>query len=170
LSLQKGHRYLVDAAARVLASRPDARFLIAGDGDQMPALRERAAGAGVAGKLVFAGHRTDVPDLLGALDVFAISSLYEGTPLTLFEAMAAGKAIVSTAVDGCREVLEDGKTGLLVPPADAESLAQAILRVLGDDALRARLSARAREASRRYDVRTCVEEMQKVYEEVAPGA
>jgi glycosyltransferase involved in cell wall biosynthesis len=170
LSLQKGHRYLVDAAARVLASRPDARFLIAGDGDQMPALRERAAGAGVAGKLVFAGHRTDVPDLLGALDVFAISSLYEGTPLTLFEAMAAGKAIVSTAVDGCREVLENGETGLLVPPADAESLAQAILRVLGDDALRARLSARAREASRRYDVRTCVEEMQKVYEEVAPGA
>jgi glycosyltransferase involved in cell wall biosynthesis len=84
--------------------------------------------------------------------------------------MAAGKAIVSTAVDGCREVLEDGETGLLVPPADAEGLARAILRVLGDDGLRARLAARAREASRRYDVKTCVEAMQQVYEEVAPGA
>jgi glycosyltransferase involved in cell wall biosynthesis len=170
LSLQKGHRYLVDAAAHVLASRPDAWFLVAGDGDQMEALRERARALRVADRVVFAGHRTDVPDLLGAIDVFAISSLYEGTPLTLFEAMAAGKAIVSTAVDGCREVLEDGETGLLVPPADAEGLARAILRVLGDDGLRARLAARAREASRRYDVKTCVEAMQQVYEEVAPGA
>ena len=110
------------------------------------------------------------PTSSGALDVFVISSLYEGTPLALFEAMAAGKAIVSTAVDGCREVLEDGETGLLVPPADAESLAQAILRVLGDEPLRRRLGSRAREASRRYDVRTCVDEMQQVYEEVAPRA
>jgi glycosyltransferase involved in cell wall biosynthesis len=170
LSLQKGHRYLVEAAARVLASRPDVRFLIAGDGDQMAALRERATALGIADRVVFAGHRTDVPDLLGALDVFAISSLYEGTPLTLFEAMAAGKAIVSTAVDGCREVLEDGTTGLLVPPGDAERLGEAILRVVGDDGLRIRLAAAAREASRRYDVKTCVEEMQKVYEEIAPGA
>jgi glycosyltransferase involved in cell wall biosynthesis len=170
LSLQKGHRYLVEAAARVLAVRPDARFLIAGDGDQMEALRARAATLGIADEVVFAGHRTDVPDVLGALDVFAISSLYEGTPLALFEAMAGGKAIVSTAVDGCREVLEDGETGLLVPPADAESLAQGILRVLEDEGLRRRLASRAREASRRYDVRTCVDAMQQVYEEVAPRA
>ncbi len=170
LSLQKGHRYLVEAAARVLASRADTRFLIAGDGDQMEPLRARAAALGIADRLVFAGHRTDVPDLLGALDVFAISSLYEGTPLALFEAMASGKAIVSTAVDGCREVLQDGETGLLVPPGDAESLAQAVLRLLGDGALRARLAARAHEASRRYDVRTCVDEMQRVYEEIAPRA
>ncbi len=170
LNLQKGHRYLVEAAAGVLGPRPDARFLIAGDGDLMEPLRAQAQGLGIADKVVFAGHRQDVPDVLGALDVFAISSLYEGTPLALFEAMAAGKAIVSTAVDGCREVLEDGVTGLLVPPADAEGLAQAILRVLGDDALRSRLSAGAREASRRYDVRTCVDQMQQVYEEVAPRA
>jgi glycosyltransferase involved in cell wall biosynthesis len=170
LSRQKGHRYLVEAAARVLAARVDARFLIAGDGDQMEPLRAQAAALGIADKLVFAGHRTDVPDLLGALDVFAISSLYEGTPLALFEAMAAGKAIVSTAVDGCREVLQDGETGLLVPPADAEGLARAVLRLLADGDLRARLAARAREASRRYDVRTCVSEMQQVYEEVAPRA
>ncbi len=170
LSLQKGHRYLVEAAARILAQRPETRFLVAGDGDLLEPLRAQAKTLGIAEKVVYAGHRTDVRDLLGAIDVFAISSLYEGTPLALFEAMAAGKTIVSTAVDGCREVLEDGQTGLLVPAADAESLAQAILRVLGDDTLRASLSAKARAASHRYDVRTCVDEMQQVYEEVTAGA
>jgi glycosyltransferase involved in cell wall biosynthesis len=167
LSLQKGHRYLVEAAARILGKRPEVRFLLAGDGDQMEPLRAQALSLGISDKIVFAGHRTDVPDLLGALDVFAISSLYEGTPLALFEAMAAGRAIVSTAVDGCREVLEDGATGLLVPAADAESLAHALERVLADEALRTSLAARARAASRRYDVRTCVDEMQGLYEELA---
>src|SRR5262249_24734409 len=98
LSLQKGHLHLVEAAARVLGRRKkDVRFLVAGDGDRMDALRAQAAGLGIADRVVFAGHRTDVREVLGAIDVFAISSLYEGTPLALFEAMAAGKAIVSTA-------------------------------------------------------------------------
>ena len=79
-----------------------------------------------------------MPAVLGAIDVFCISSDYEGTPLALFEAMASGKAIVSTAVDGCREVLEDGSTGLLVPPRDPEALAAALARVADDaDAARA---------------------------------
>ena len=92
----------------------------------MPALRAQAAALGIAPRVVFAGHRADVPAVLGAIDVFCISSDYEGTPLALFEAMAAGKAIVSTAVDGCREVLEDGATGLLVPPRDPDALAAAL--------------------------------------------
>jgi glycosyltransferase involved in cell wall biosynthesis len=116
--------------------------------------------------VVFAGHRSDVPDVLGALDVFCVSSLYEGTPLALFEAMASGKAIVSTAVDGCREVLEDGVTGLLVPPADADALAGGLDRVLADPALRQGLGGRALEASRRYDVRTCVAQMEELYDEL----
>ena len=95
----------------VLAAHAAARLLIVGDGDLMAPLREQAHALGIADRTVFAGHRTDVPDLLGALDVFCISSLYEGTPLALFEAMAAGKAIVSTAVDGCREVLTRGRDG-----------------------------------------------------------
>ncbi|PYQ12640.1 MAG: glycosyltransferase family 1 protein [Acidobacteria bacterium] len=166
LSEQKGHRYLLDAAARVLHQRTDARFLIAGDGDQMDPLRRQAEELGIASSVVFAGHRPDVPALLGAIDVFAISSTYEGTPLALFEAMAAGKAIVSTAVDGCREVLEDGLTGLLVPPRDPEALAAALRRSLDDEALRASLAARAREASARYDISACVARMQDLYDEV----
>jgi glycosyltransferase involved in cell wall biosynthesis len=130
LNEQKGHRYLVDAAALLLARRPDVR------------------------------------DLLGAIDVFAIASTYEGTPLSLFEAMAAGKTIVSTAVDGCREVLEDGVTGLLVPPRDPGALAAALLRVVEDPALAGSLADSARSASTRYDARDCVRRIEALYDEV----
>jgi glycosyltransferase involved in cell wall biosynthesis len=172
LNAQKGHRFLLDAAARLLPRVPAARVLVAGDGDLMDPLRAQAAALGIAGKVVFAGHRTDVPDLLGALDVFCISSLYEGTPLALFEAMAAGKAIVSTSVDGCREVLEDGVTGVLVPPADADALAGGLEHVRRDEAWREALGRRALAASRRYDVRACVDAMQAFYDDLlaAPGA
>jgi glycosyltransferase involved in cell wall biosynthesis len=169
LNAQKGHRFLVDAAARVLSGRPSFRVLVAGDGDLMGALREQVASLGLEGRVVFAGHRTDVADLLGALDVFCISSLYEGTPLALFEAMASGKAIVSTSVDGCREVLEDGVTAVLVPPANAEALALGLERVLGDEALRAGLGRAALAASRRYDVGACVDRMQSFYDELLAG-
>lgn len=168
LNAQKGHAFLVDAAAR-LGHLPKLRVLVAGDGDLMEPLRERAAAAGLGDRVVFAGHRTDVPDVLGAVDVFCLSSLYEGTPLALFEAMAAGKAIVSTAVDGCREVLSDGDTALLVPPADATALAAALERVATSADLRDRLARRAREESRRYDVRACVDAMQDLYDEVLAG-
>jgi len=165
LNEQKGHRYLVEAMARVLAGR-EARLLVAGDGDLMESLRRQAGELGIADRVVFAGHRNDVPDLLGAIDVFCISSVYEGTPLTLFEAMAAGKAVVSTAVDGCREVLEEGSTGLLVPPRDPDALAAALGRVLDDAPLRASLAAAAHAASRRYDVNACVRQIEAVYDEV----
>jgi glycosyltransferase involved in cell wall biosynthesis len=80
--------------------------------------------------------------------------------------MAAGRPIVSTAVDGCREVLEDGVSGLLVPPADAEALAGALERVVTDADLRRALGRRALEESRRYDVQACVEQMQALYDQV----
>jgi glycosyltransferase involved in cell wall biosynthesis len=132
----------------------------------MEALRAQARDLGIADRVLFAGHRADVPDVLGAIDVFCISSTYEGTPLTLFETMAAGKAIVSTAVDGCREVLEDERTGLLVPPRDPEALGAALLRVLEDEPLRRGLAERARAASARYDIRSCVAQMEALYDEV----
>jgi glycosyltransferase involved in cell wall biosynthesis len=169
LNAQKGHTHLLDAAPEALARHPDARLLIVGDGDLMDLLREKARRLPVADRVVFAGHRSDVPDVLAAVDVFCISSLYEGTPLALFEAMAAGRPIVSTAVDGCREVLEDGVTGLLVPPGDPPALARALDRVLSDAALRGDLAHHALEASRRFDVRRCVEQMEDLYDEVLAG-
>jgi glycosyltransferase involved in cell wall biosynthesis len=166
LNEQKGHRYLVEAAPALLGPRPSAHVLIVGDGDQMEPLKAQAAALGLAARVTFAGHRTDIPALLGALDVFAISSTYEGTPLALFEALAAGKPIVSTAVDGCREVLEEGVTGLLVPPRDGPALAAALGRVLDDAGLRRSLADNARGASTRYDIRACVASMEALYDEV----
>jgi glycosyltransferase involved in cell wall biosynthesis len=166
LNEQKGHRYLLDAAAQFLPRHPTARLLIVGDGDLAVPLREQAQRLGIADRTLFAGHRTDVPDLLGVLDVFVISSTYEGTPLALFEAMASGKAIVSTAVDGCREVLEEGRTGRLVPPQDPGALAQAIDDVLANPERRSALAHMAHEASARYDIRSCVAQMEQLYDEV----
>jgi len=169
LSEQKAHHVLLDAAARVLPGRPGAWVLIAGDGDRLPALRAQAVRLGIAPRVIFAGHRADVPAVLGAIDVFCISSDYEGTPLALFEAMAAHKAIVSTAVDGCREVLEGETAGVLVPPGDPGALALALARVVDDAALRARLSGMAGEASRRYDIGECVRQMEALYDDVLRG-
>lgn len=166
LSLQKSHRTLLDALPPVFARFPAARALIVGDGDQMEALREQAARLGIAGAVVFAGHRTDVPQLLSALDVFCISSTYEGTPLALFEAMAAGRTIVSTAVDGCAEVLRDGATGLLVPPSDPPALGDALIRALADAGLRRSLSDAALAASRQFDIAECVRQLEAIYDEV----
>jgi glycosyltransferase involved in cell wall biosynthesis len=169
LNAQKGHRFLLEATAPLCRRWRDLRVLVVGDGDLMEDLRGQAAGLGIADRVVFAGHRTDVPDILAALDVFCISSLYEGTPLALFEAMAAGRAVVSTAVDGCREVLEDGVSGLLVPPGDAAALETTLNRALADAGLRASLGRQALEASRAYDVRSCVQQMQALYDEVLEG-
>jgi glycosyltransferase involved in cell wall biosynthesis len=170
LNTQKGHRYLLEAAPSIVSAHPRVHFLIAGDGDLLPSLREQARALGLGDRVRFAGHRTDVPDLLGAIDLLAIPSLYEGTPLALFEAMAAGKAIVSSAVDGCAEVIEDGRTGLLVPPQDPAALAHAISRLLADEPLRLELSAAARAASARYDVAAGVAQMQDLYDEALAHA
>jgi len=166
LNTQKGHTYLLEAAPRILQADGRTFFLIVGDGDLMDPLRQQARALGLGDRVRFAGHRSDVPDVLGAIDVLAIPSLYEGTPLALFEAMAAGKAIVSSAVDGCAEVLEHGRTALLVPPRDKDALAAAIGTLLGDPDQRRALSEAARAASRAYDIATCVARMQDLYDEV----
>jgi glycosyltransferase involved in cell wall biosynthesis len=166
LSEQKGQRDLLEAAARVVAADARARFVLVGDGDLRPALEAQAHALGLGDRVVFAGHRTDVPSVLAALDVVCISSTYEGTPLALFEAMAAGRAIVSTAVDGCREVLGHERTALLSPARDPAALARNLERVLSDESLRRALGAAAAAESRRYDIAECVRQIEALYDEV----
>jgi L-malate glycosyltransferase len=141
LDPQKGHRVLLEAAARL----PEAIFLLAGEGPERERLEGLAAELGVAERVRFLGRRDDVPQLLAACDVFALPSLYEGSSLAVLEAMAAGKAVVSSAIGGTEELVEDGISGLLVPPGDADALAKALRRLLGDAGLREELAARARE-------------------------
>lgn len=141
LDAQKGHDVLFEAIARV----PDAVFVLAGEGPERERLEALAARLGIAERVCFLGRREDVPQLLAACDVFALPSLYEGSSLAVLEAMAAGTPIVSSAIGGTDELIEDGRSGLLVPPGDAEALAEALRRVLGDPELREGLAAKARE-------------------------
>jgi glycosyltransferase involved in cell wall biosynthesis len=141
LDAQKGHDVLFEAIARV----PDAVFVLAGEGPERERLEALAARLGIAGRVRFLGRRDDVPQLLAACDVFALPSLYEGSSLAVLEAMAAGAPIVSSAIGGTDELIDDGRSGLLVAPGDPEALAQALRRVLGDPELRESLAAAARE-------------------------
>lgn len=141
LNAQKGHDTLLEAVAAV----PEALFLLAGDGPERERLEARAAELGIEGRVRFLGRREDVPQLLAACDVFALPSLYEGSSLAVLEAMAARITVVSSAIGGTEELIEDGRSGLLVPPGDAPALAAALRRVLGDPQLREALATRARE-------------------------
>jgi starch synthase (maltosyl-transferring) len=141
LDAQKGHGTLLRAAVDV----PAAVFVLAGEGPERAALEALAADLGVGDRVRFLGRRDDIPELLAACDVFALPSLYEGSSLAVLEAMAARRPIVSSAIPGTDELIEDGRTGLLVPPGDAGGLAAALRRLLGDPELAARLANAARE-------------------------
>jgi glycosyltransferase involved in cell wall biosynthesis len=143
LTEQKGHGYLLDALAHTRALEA-VHLLVAGDGELRESLRGRAAALGLSPRVHFLGVRRDVGDLLHAIDVFVLPSLWEGLPLALVLAMGAGVAVVSTRVGGVPEVVEDGRTGLLVPPGDAAALGRAIARLIGDPPLSRRLADAAR--------------------------
>lgn len=126
LDWQKGLPYLLEAAAGV----QEATFVLAGDGADRPMLEARASTLGIADRVRFLGRRDDVPDLLAACDLFVLPSLHEGLPLSVLEAMAAGKPVIATAIPGTDEAVIQDKTGILVPPADPVALAEAIRSLL----------------------------------------
>jgi glycosyltransferase involved in cell wall biosynthesis len=144
LEEQKGHRVLLDAFARLVREGGvAARLAILGDGSLRAALAAQAAAGGVADRVYFAGVRSDVPAWLTALDVVVFSSLYEGLPVALLEAMAAARPLVVTAVPGMLEAVTADREALVVPIGDAAALAAALRRVASDPALAARLGAAA---------------------------
>ena len=124
------------AAAAVSAVAPEARFLLIGDGSERQKLESLAEDLGLSGRVLFLGDRNDVPDLLAALDVCVLSSLTESFPNAVLEAMAMGRAVVATNVGGIPELVEEGTTGYLVPPGDADAMARRILELLRDPAQR----------------------------------
>jgi glycosyltransferase involved in cell wall biosynthesis len=171
LDHQKGTTYFLQAAAHVQRLRPRVRFVVAGDGHLLEQHRAEARALGIAERTTFTGFHDDVPALQAALDLQVFPSLWEGTPLTVFEAMAMGLPIVSTSVDGLAEVLRHRENALMVPPSDPEALAAAMLELVDHPALAAELGARARHDSRRYDVCRTVRELEAIYRELAgtPG-
>ncbi len=167
----KGHADLLRAAARVIREVPEARFLLVGrDAGAMGACRELAAELRIGGNVLFAGARGDVDDCLRACDLFVHPSHQEGFSNAILEAMAAGKAVVATAVGGTPEAVSPGETGLLVPPGDPESLARATASLLLDpqEARRMGEAGRARAAGR-FSLEGMARAMERLYEELAAG-
>ena len=132
----KGHRYLIDAALRVVQEVPDARFMILGEGPLRPALEKQIAAHRLEKHVLLAGFRTDALAMHRAFDLFVLSSVTEGLGTSLLDAMASSKAVVATRAGGIPEVVTDGETGLLVEPRDPPALAEALVRLLKNDRLR----------------------------------
>ena len=164
LSAQKGFSGLLAAAPAVLAGRPTARLVLVGDGPLEAELRAQAAQLGIAGQVVFAGARPDVERVLAVFDVFVSASVFEGLPTVVLESMAAGVPVVATAVSGSRELVQDGRNGLLVPAGAAAELAQAINRLLAELQLGAALAQTARAGLAPYSIAAVAGAYQAVWE------
>ncbi len=141
---EKDQATLLRAFARVAEASPRAFLLLVGDGPLMEAAQRLSQELRIAGRVRFAGRRQDVPEILGALDAFALSSVTEGTSISLLEAMAAGVPVVATAVGGNPALIADGVTGLLCPSRDPEGLAGRIVEVLRDPSRARAMAAAAR--------------------------
>jgi glycosyltransferase involved in cell wall biosynthesis len=161
----KGHELFLDAAADLHARRPDARFVVVGDGERRAELEAYAAALGVP--VVFAGWESDLPAVYAALDVVCLTSLNEGSPVALIEAMAAGKPVVSTPAGGVVDLIQDGENGVIVGERDAAQFSRAIQRLLEDRDLAAALGARGRASVYpRYDVSRLAADISALYGEL----
>ncbi|MBI4951894.1 MAG: glycosyltransferase [Myxococcales bacterium] len=179
LAPQKGLEDFIDAAKRLEESHPEARFLVVGDactmreGRALPGayrteLERRATELGLGDRLHFTGRRADIPEILGDAAVSVLPSCSEALSNSLLESMAAGVALVATRVGDHARAVEDGRSGLLVPPHDAAALAHAVGRLLDEPLLRMRLGAEARRvACERYSLQRMVSDTEALYAELA---
>lgn len=160
----KGNEYLVAAARLVLDVRPQARFFVFGEGPLLASLQAQASALGLGDRFVFGGFVKDVRGVLSAFDVSVFPSLWEGTPLTVFEALGAARPIVATDADGLVEVLTANEDALIVPKRDARALADGIIHLIDAPAERARLGAAARRTAEAYDITAFVRKMERLYD------
>jgi glycosyltransferase involved in cell wall biosynthesis len=165
LNPMKGVEYFLDAASIVAERFPDVRFLVAGDGGSRKELEDRARRLGLEARIVFTGFRSDVRELLSEAAISVLPSLSEGTSNTLLESMAAGLPVVATQVGGNPEVIEDGVSGLLVPPRDSAEIAAAVGRLLEDEGFARRLGqAGMRRVSELFSLSGSVQQTEHLYQ------
>ncbi len=149
LAAPKGHKYLLEAIPKIRQQRTQVVFVLAGDGPLRQELETRAQQLGIQDQIRFLGKRDDVPDLLGIADLFVLPSISEGLPVALLEAMSAGLPVIATQLEGISSIQTPGDSAdpafLLVPPADSQALADAILRMLSDAALQERCAQAGKE-------------------------
>ncbi len=168
LAEQKGHALMLDALPAILAARPDATLLIAGDGPLLWAVAAQVARRGLAGSVRLLGHRADLPELMAAADLLVLPSRFEGLPLVALEAMAAGLPVVASDAPGNAGMLEHGRSGWLAPAGDAEAFAATVIAALSDPAKLAHVAAAGRDLyATRYTAARMIDETAAVYDEEA---
>lgn len=142
---EKNHALFLESARLTLESRPDAYFVIAGDGPERPMLEELAASKGISGQVKFLGSVSDIPEVLSMVDLFALSSHNEASPVSILEALSCERPVVATAVGSINESVLEGKTGYLVSPGDETEMSARWLKVLNDSQLAAELGSTGRQ-------------------------
>lgn len=162
----KGHADALRAFQRALQVVPEARFWIVGDGSLEDELRRTIETMNLGATVKMLGYRADAKLLMQCFDVHLFASHREGTPNTLYEALAVGGACVSSSADGLGEILEEGKTGLLFAPGDVAGIASQLIRILKNDDLRATLSRNARARAQDFDGKRCIRAMEETYEKI----
>jgi glycosyltransferase involved in cell wall biosynthesis len=165
----KGQIHLLEAAAKVFAVRPDTTFVFLGDGELQPELQKRAAEMGVADRVRFPGWRPDAAAIMSVFDVFALPSLNEGMGRVLVEAMALSKPIIASRIGGITDLVVHGKNGLLVPPRDANAIAEAIFVLLGDEPRRKVMGGEGRRMAEGFSAEGMIEKINALYEQLSSG-
>ena len=159
----KGNEYLVEAARLGVEQHPEARVFLAGEGPLRPSLEAQAERLGLGDRFVFAGFVKDVATTLSAFDLSVFPSLWEGTPLTAFEALASSRPIVATDADGLIDILDPDRTAWIVPKRNAAALADRIVYAIEHPAERARLAANAGQSAHTFDITAFVRKMERLY-------
>jgi glycosyltransferase involved in cell wall biosynthesis len=136
----KGHGVLISAASEVVRAHPKTQFVLVGEGSKRIAFETQVKDSGLQANFLFLGRRTDVPAILACCDIAVLPSLAEGLPNAVLEYLAAGLPVVASALGGNLEIIQDGTTGLLVPPQDSKALAAALIRLLSDKDLASRIA------------------------------
>jgi glycosyltransferase involved in cell wall biosynthesis len=164
---QKNHKLLIEALARIRQTVPEVHLAIIGEGEMRNVLAAYAADLGVSEYVSLVKETQKMDYFYGAIDIFCLSSDFEGMPLTLLEALASGVPVVSTEVGGIPEVIESGKTGYLVPKGSAEFLAKRILELLQDSSKAAELASNGRAmVHERFSAEKMIKATEAVYDEV----
>ena len=170
LTEEKGHSYLLKAIPMVVQRFPETAFLLVGDGRERPYLESMASKLGIADSVIFAGMRNDIPEILSMLDAFVLPSLDEGLPIALLEAQAAKVPVVATSVGAIPDVLEDGVTGILIPPKDPQAIADAMIKILSDKKLATEIAQKGFERVRdHFSSEKMGEKYITIYKELIEG-
>ncbi len=164
-SFQKGHEYIIEAIPRILEHFPQTRFVFVGDGPEHDRLLAKVQQQQLQSHVLFAGVRDDIPSVLSAMDLFLLTSIFEGLPLSILEAMAAGLPVVATSVSGTPEAVLHKVTGLLIPPANSLAISQAVIELLGRSQLRRWMGDRGRLVVRQqFNKAFMVKQVEDIYD------